>query len=327
MKLVFWITNGLWWVTSKLPFWALFLLSDFLYILVAKIVRYRHKVVHKNLIESFPEKDADEIRRIEKRFYRWFCDYLVETIKLKTISPDDMRRHMVFKGLDALKPEFEAGRSVCLYMGHYCNWEWISSISLWLPETVQVAEIYHPLENKVNDRLFVDVRERFNTVCIPMNDTLRQIVRISETKPMIIGFISDQKPHWHNIHHWTDFLNHDTPVLNGTERIARRRNQVVAYLDVTCVKRGYYEAEIRVITTDPKSLPENEITDIYFRELEKTIRRQPEYWLWSHDRWKRTRQEFNERFVEINGKIYEKKLIRKHQAEDGSSSSASYTAG
>ncbi len=326
MKLLYWIANGLWHLVSWLPFRALWVLSDCMYVFVAKVVRYRHKVIHKNLTESFPEKDADEINRIEKRFYHWFCDYLMETIKLRTIPPDEMRKHMVFKGLDIVEKAFEEGRSVCLYMGHYCNWEWVSSISLSLSDKGQVSEIYHPLENKVMDRLFVEVRERFNTVCIPMTDTIRQIIKINEKKPMLIGFISDQKPNWRNIHHWTDFLNHDTPVLTGTERIARRRNQVVAYLDVRFVKRGYYECEIRLITEDPKSLPENEITDIYFRELEKTIRRQPEFWLWSHDRWKRTRQEFNERFVEINGKNYEKKLLMKHREEAGLSSSSSYTA-
>jgi KDO2-lipid IV(A) lauroyltransferase len=140
-----------------------------------------------------------------------------------------------------------------------------------------------------------------------MNDTLRKIIEYRKVgQPVVIGYISDQVPFWTNIHHWVNFLNHDTPVLTGAERIARKVDHAVFFLDVRRIRRGYYEAEFKLITCTPKKMDEFEITDIYFKMLEESIRRAPEFWLWSHNRWKRTREEFNERFDVVNGKVIPK---------------------
>jgi KDO2-lipid IV(A) lauroyltransferase len=140
-----------------------------------------------------------------------------------------------------------------------------------------------------------------------MQDTLREILNYrKENQPVVIGYISDQVPFWTNIHHWVDFLHHDTPVLTGTERIARKVNHAVFFLDVHRVRRGYYEAEFKLMTREPRKMDDFEITDIYFKLLEESIRRAPEFWLWSHNRWKRTREEFNERFEVVNGKVIPK---------------------
>ena len=169
------------------------------------------------------------------------------------------------------------------------------------------GQIYHPLENKDFDRLFLRSRERMGAVCIPMADTLRKILEYRQAgRPVVIGYISDQVPFWTNIHHWVDFLHHDTPVLTGTERIVRKFNHAVFFVDVRRVRRGYYEGEFKLMTSEPQKMAEFEITDIYFRMLEESIRRAPEFWLWSHNRWKRTREEFNERFDVINGKVIPK---------------------
>jgi KDO2-lipid IV(A) lauroyltransferase len=307
MKLLYYIIYPLWYLLSLLPLGVLYILSDALFHLLYHLLRYRRRIVHKNLVESFPEKSEAEIRQVERGFYHFFCDYIVESLKMMTISPEEMKRRMVFKGIEQFDEVVEAGGSCALYLGHYCNWEWVSSVPLWVTPKAKCGQIYHPIENPEFDRLFLKQRGRMGAVSIPMNDTLREILRYrSEHQPVIIGYISDQVPHWRNIHHWCDFLHHDTPVLTGTERIVRKVNHAVFYLEMTRVRRGYYEGEIKLITREPQSLPEYEITTRYFQMLEASIRRRPEFWLWSHNRWKRGRAEFNEKFEVINGKVIPK---------------------
>lgn len=306
-KILYYIGYALWYSLSLLPLRVLYVLSDLLYVLVSRIVRYRHRVIWNNLKVSFPEKTDQEIRRIEHDFYHYFCDYLVETIKMMTISERQLRQRMTFTGMEELNRVLSSGQSCAVYLGHVGNWEWITSLPFWVSSDVQCAQIYHPLENAASDKLFLKVRERLGARCIAMNDTLREVVRYRrEGRTICVGYISDQKPHWVNIHHWVDFLNHDTPVLTGTERIARSTGHAVFYADVTRKRRGYYNCDMQLITTDPKSTNEWELTDRYFSALEQTIRRNPAIWLWSHDRWKRTREEFNRRFEVKDGKVIRK---------------------
>ena len=148
------------------------------------------------------------------------------------------------------------------------------------------------------------MRQRFGAKCIAMNKTLREMVRYrKEGQPVVIGYISDQVPMWQNIHHWCNFLHHDTPVLTGTERIARSMNHAVFYMEVSRVKRGYYEVEFKLVTREPDKMPEYAVTDRYFQLLEDTIRKRPELWLWSHNRWKRTREKFNRFYETVDGKV------------------------
>lgn len=313
MKILYYIIYPIMYTLSLLPLSVHYFFSDLLYPLIFHLLRYRRKVVHKNLTESFPEKSRQEIREIEHRFYHFFCDYLVESIKLLTISKEEIRRRMVFKGTELLEQAIDNGQSCAVYLGHYCNWEWVTSLPLWITPKAKCGQIYHPLENAEFDKLFLKLRQRLGAVCIPMNDTLREIIRYrNEQQPIVIGYISDQVPHWRNIHHWCDFLNHDTPVLTGTERIVRKVNHAVFYFDVRCVKRGYYEVVTKPITNEPKSFPEFEITTCYFKMLEETIRREPAFWLWSHNRWKRSREEFDEKFTVVNGKVIPKESLNKH---------------
>ena len=174
-KILYGIAYGFWFVLSLLPFRILFLLSDCLYFLVSKVVKYRHKVIWKNLKESFPDKTEAELRTIEKGFYHWFCDYIVETIKLMTMSPSTLRKRMKFTGMEKFNEVLDNGGSCAVYLGHYCNWEWITSLPYWLPEHVQCCELYHPLENEPMDHLFKKVRERQNALCIPMQEAQQQV--------------------------------------------------------------------------------------------------------------------------------------------------------
>ena len=307
MKLLYYIVFAVWYVFSLLPLRILYVLSDLLFWLLYAVVGYRKAVIRKNLKESFPEKSEEELRKVERGFYRFFCDYLVETIKMMTISKENIRRRLTFKGTELVDEIVESGQSCAVYLGHLGNWEWVTSLPLWVTPKAQCGQIYHPLENKEFDRLFLYSRQRLGAKCIAMQDTLREILNYrKENQPVVIGYISDQVPFWTNIHHWVDFLHHDTPVLTGTERIARKVNHAVFFLDVHRVHRGYYEAEFKLITREPQKMDEFEITDIYFKLLEESIRRAPEFWLWSHNRWKRTREEFNERFDVVNGKVIPK---------------------
>ena len=304
MKLLYYLTYAVLWLFSLLPMWVHYLISDGIYLVVYHLVGYRKKLVRKNLADSFPGKSEAELRRIEKGFYSWFCDYLVETVKLLTISEKELKRRMVFKGTELVDEIVAGGQSGAVYLGHYCNWEWITSLPLWVTPKAQCGQIYHVLENSEFDRLFLNLRQRMGAVCIPMAETLRRLAEYRQKKqPVVIGYISDQVPFWNNIHHWLDFLNHDTPVLTGTERLARSAGHAVLYLDVQCKKRGYYEAEFKLITRDPKTMADYAITDAYFHLLEASIQRAPEYYLWTHNRWKRTHEEFNLRYDAETGRV------------------------
>ena len=307
MKLLYYIVFAVWYVFSLLPLRIHYVLSDLLFWLLYGVVGYRKAVIRKNLRESFPEKSEEELRKIARGYYHFFCDYIVETIKMMTISKENIRRRLTFKGTELVDEIVESGQSCAVYLGHLCNWEWVTSLPLWVTPKAQCGQIYHPLANKEFDRLFLYSRQRFGATCIAMQDTLREIVNYrSKNQPVVIGYISDQVPFWTNIHHWVDFLHHDTPVLTGTERIAKKVNHAVFFLDVHRVRRGYYEAEFKLMTREPQKMDDFEITDIYFKLLEESIRRAPEFWLWSHNRWKRTREEFNERFEVVNGKVIPK---------------------
>ena len=310
MKIVYYLLLGVCYTISLLPLRIHYFFADVLYYMIYYIVRYRIHVVRKNLAASFPEKSSKELRHIEKEFYQWFCDYLVESIKLLTIKEDNLRKRMVFKGFGLINETIEKGQSCAVYLGHYGNWEWVTSLPLWVTPKAQCGQIYHPLENKIFDQLFMKLRQRIGAVCIPMAETLRRIYDYKKiNQPVVIGYISDQVPSWLNIHHWCNFLNQDTPVLTGTERIARKVNHAVFYLDVQRIRRGYYEAEFKLIAHEPQQMKEFELTNIYFKMLEESIQRAPAYWLWSHNRWKRTREEFDREFEVINGKVYHKKQL------------------
>lgn len=296
---------------SLLPLRVLYGFSDVLAYLAYYVVRYRRGVVRKNLTTSFPEKSQKEIIAIEKRFYRWFTDYFFEAIKLLSISEEELNRRFTITNSNEIEACFEQGQNVAAILGHYCNWEWLSCVGKDLPANRMCGLIYHPLYNKAFDDLFLRIRSHeANGKPIPKQDILRQLVTNKQNGTMsIFGYISDQVPKWENIHCWLPFLNHDTPVFTGGEKIMRRMNDAVYYAELTRPRRGYYSLTYRLITKQPNDLPEFEVTRCFFRMLEETIRREPSYYLWSHNRWKRTHEEFNRRFEIVNGKVVPKKEV------------------
>ena len=278
-KVVYYLVYVIWYLLSLLPFWVHYLFSDFVYLIVYRLIGYRVKVVWNNLTTSFPEKSEAEILQIERKFYHSLCDYFVEAVKMMTMSERQMRRRMVFKNTEALNLCIAEKQSIALYLGHTFNWEWITSLPLWLTKKAHCGQLYHALENEAFDTLFLHIRERWGSECIPLVDVLRKTIEYKQKQQTtIIGYLADQVPHWNNIHQWCWFLNHDTPVMTGTERIAIKNRQAIFFLEMSRPKRGYYVAEFKLVTRTPEHLKEFEATDIYHQMLERSIRRQPELW-------------------------------------------------
>lgn len=274
-------------ILSHIPFCVMYFISDCLFYFVYYIFRYRRRIVRKNLKESFIKKSEKEIITIERQFYHFFVDMILESAKLASISKNEIKRRMTFKNLDEVNAVLREGKSVSLYLGHYANWEWCSSIPLHLEGDVTSAQIYHKLSNKNMDRLMLHIRERMGAVCVDMRKTARYATDlVAERKVSIIGFIADQSPRKKDSRHFLHFLNHNTPVLTGTEKITKHYGFEAFFLNVKRLKRGYYEAEFIRLHENPKLLPDFELTSIYFQMLEKCIMAQPELYLWSHNRFR-----------------------------------------
>jgi len=287
---------SLFWLISLLPLRVLYLLSDLVCPIVYYVARYRRKVVWKNLKESFPDKSERELRQIERKFYRTFCDFFVEDIKLFSISKKQMMKRMTFSGLEWVKEEYENGTQLLfIYLGHFGNWEWIASLQYWLPE-VHCSQIYHKLYNKTSNRIFLEIREQYGGECINMKDAYRRLLQLNRSGvKTLCGFISDQQPKWEAIHHFTPFLNHDTAVFIGTEHIAKRLGAKIVYGRMTRPRRGYYHCELCKMVDDLQAVPDYEATDLYMRMLEADIVKTPHLWLWTHKRWSRTKEEWMRR--------------------------------
>lgn len=299
------IVHAFFYALSLLPFWVLYRLSDCGFVLMYYIVRYRRGVVRRNLRTSFPDYSDSQIRSAERGFYRWFCDYFIEAVKLLSISDRQLRRRFQIEGIDEVERRFAQGRDCAAILGHYCNWEWLSCVGIALPQDRVMGLIYHPLRSPVFDRLFRDLRSSQPTsMCVPKAEILRRLVTLrKEGRRSLFGYIADQGPKWQNIHLWLDFLGHETPVFTGAERIMRRMDNAVFYVSMTRPRRGYYTCRFRLLSEHPAEEEEFAVTRRFFEWLEDDIRREPRYYLWSHNRWKRTREEFDRLFTTINGKI------------------------
>lgn len=279
-------------IHALLPMRLLYVLSDILYLIIYWVIRYRVPVVRKNLKSSFPDKSEEELKQLEKAFYHHFADYIVETLKLAHISLQELQKRAYVQNPELIDKLMDNGHPCCLFlMGHYGNWEWYSGSNSRFKDA-RLYQIYRPLNNKAVDKIFIHLRTKFGSSGIPKNDTGREVVRLVRNKIRSgVVFLADQTPSPSNLHYWTNFLNQDTSVLTGAERLARKLNTPVAFLDVQMVKRGYYTLEIQLIAENPKETPENWITEEYARRLEKSILRKPEGWLWTHKRWKYKRSD------------------------------------
>ncbi len=286
---IYYITLPFIYLLSLLPFPILYLLSDFFYFVLFRLVGYRKQLVLQNLRNSFPERSEAELRLICKKFYKHLCDLFLETFKTLTISKSTMLKHCYFDpGAKVLLNGLAAeGKSVILVMGHQGNWEWAGN-TFSAEIHSQLYVIYHPLANKYLDGLMYKMRTRFKTRLIAMRDTFKEMVA-KRSEVNTTAFIADQTPSPSNAH-WMTFLNQDTPVFLGTERIARKLNYPIVYAFVKKIKRGRYEIHAEMLVDNPAATSDGEITELHTRRLEKDIIAQPETWLWSHRRWKHKRQ-------------------------------------
>lgn len=290
-KLIYYLVYAGMWLLSSLPFRVLYFLSDVNYLLMYYVARYRRKVVRDNLNRSFPEKSKDEIKRIEKRFYRYLSDYLMEDLKLLHMSVGDLRRRMTYKNTEQYLDFIARYGGIVLMIPHYANYEWIIGMGAVMEPGDIPIQVYKPLKDPYLDRLFKRIRSRFGGYNVPKHSTAREIVRLKrDGKKLAVGLITDQWP-GSDDKYWTCFLGRETAFMTGAERIAKMMDFPVFYCELIKTRRGYCEVEFKLMTEKPKEAADGEITEAFARCLEQTIRREPAYWLWSHKRWKASQAE------------------------------------
>jgi KDO2-lipid IV(A) lauroyltransferase len=270
---------------SLLPMKVLYRISDVLFFFVFHVFLYRRTVVKRNMYMSFPHYSNAKIREIEYGFYRHFCDLLVENIKSSNISPQELSERVTLNNFEVLEKLHQSGKSFAGIIGHLGNWEW-TILRISQMANFPVSAMYQPSSSKRFDRWMKKNRARFGANLISTQE-LRSLLHSIDKQPIGIGFLADQGPV--NVQNalWMYFMKQVTPVYKGVEKIARNKHLAVLYLHVKKTDRGYYSIDFELITDQPDSLPENEITFTHTKMLESNILEQPEIWLWSHRRWKR----------------------------------------
>lgn len=271
-------------IVSLFPFWLIYILSDILFVLLYYVFGYRKWVVSENLFLTFPEKTRAERKNITKKFYKHLADVIMETIKMKAINADEVRKRIRLNNPQEVYQYLDNKQSVIGMTGHYGNWELgIHSLSLMIDNPVLI--IYKPLTNKGFERIFNKMRSRFGAQMVPMRQTLRQILAHKDT-PHMSMFLSDQTPTPAESNYFTTFLGQETLVFQGVEKIAKSTNFPVVYCHINRLKRGYYECTFTTLCMEPKNAEAHYITTKHVQFLENIIKQRPELWLWSHRRWK-----------------------------------------
>lgn len=276
-----------------LPLRVLFLISDlFIFPLVYCVFKYRRKVVRENMASSFPSTTTKELRLLERRFYRHFCDSFMEMIRVLSMPDDEGRRRMKCINTEVFTRSGPQGEGSLVVLGHYGNWEYQVFLQLYMPEgwSQEPISVYRPLKNEAFDYLYQRIRTHFGGKIVTKDGTYRKIIQLRRDNiPGVFGMVSDQSPSPKNINYWTTFLNHDTAIYSGPDRMARQTGYAVVYADVRKLSRGHYQTEYSILSDDPKSEAPDAITERYARAMEQTILRDPAFWLWTHRRWKHKR--------------------------------------
>ncbi len=278
------------WLFALLPLRVLYLFSDFFYLLIYYIFQYRKKVVYENLRHAFPEKGEAEITKIAKSFYRHFCDLILETLKIIHFSKAQIDSRFHYKNVEIFDKLFDEGKSVVLISGHYGNWEW----TLTLPTKVRHKSmpVYKPLADERFDKLINTIRGKFitNGGLIPMSSAFKKVIEAETNhEKIVMYFLGDQTAPKHS-KIWISFMNRETPFYSGPEKIARKFDHTVVFMNIDKVKRGFYEVEFIPLFDNPTKTEELEITKKHVAMLEGFIRKRPELWLWSHRRWKHQKE-------------------------------------
>ena len=269
---------------SLSPFWLLYLISDLLFFLIYYVVKYRRKVVQENLLNAFPEKSLGERSFIEKEYFKYLADLIMETVKMFSISTKQLQKRMLPGNEVYLHDAFKRGKSVLGAVGHYGNWE-MAGLRMSMETDKRRLIVYKPLSNEVWDEAFKKMRSRLGATLVSMKMTMRKMVEFRKELTFSV-LVSDQTPVKSEIKYFTSFLNQPTAVFLGVERMAKMIDCVVVFCDTRRLKRGYYQCTLIPLFEDPKNTAEYEITDAHVKYLDKVIREAPQYWLWSHRRWK-----------------------------------------
>jgi Kdo2-lipid IVA lauroyltransferase/acyltransferase len=288
-SLGYYLLFGFTWLVSVIPFWLLYRISDLLNFIIYYIVQYRKKVVYKNLGLCFPEKEAGELQKIAKSFYQHFSDFLLESVKCLSIPKKRHEKRFRFVNMELIHELEAEKKDFALVSAHYNNWEWM----IFFPAVMvhKFLAIYRPLQNKTVDRLSRRIRGRYNPVLVPMERVFKEALRFrSENCLFSIWFLADQRPP-RSSRFWTIFLNQEVAFFEGVEKISRKLGLTVVFLDIQKPKRGHYEARFTKLFDNASETSENEVLLSCIREMEKEIKTRPEYWLWSHNRFKHTRPE------------------------------------
>jgi KDO2-lipid IV(A) lauroyltransferase len=277
-------------IISKLPFWVIYGISDFMYLLVRYVVKYRKKVIFENLSHAFPDKNEHEIKEIANKFYRHFCDFSLETVKMHSMTEKQMDKRMKLTGVDPVNTYAERGQSVMILGFHYNNWEWQSSIQS--KSKHQLLIVYNPLRgNAAMERFISHSREKWGGKSVPVHKSVRAILEyVKKGEPAALWLAADQTPKASSPF-WTVFLNREAPFFTGPEKIAIKTNQPIVFLYLKKTGRGKYEAVPSILIKEPATLEPKDILLTYIRKMEEIINETPEYYLWSHRRWKHSRPE------------------------------------
>ena len=284
--IAFYLAYPFLYLIGKLPFGALYAFSDFLYLVLCKWIGYRRKVVFQNLRNAFPAKTEAEIEAIAEKFFRYLCDLILETIKKIEMTERQSQERCIYHLSPEVKKLIDEKKSLILLMGHQGNWEWAGN-AFSLTAGSQLYVVYKTLSNPGFENWMVKSRTMFGTRLIKMENTMRDMLG-NRNNPASYAFIADQTP-VPPAPLWLHFLHQDTAVFTGAEKLARKLNYPVLFVNIKRMRRGYYEIFTDVMTETPRETAENEITTEYFKRLEKEIERMPETWLWSHRRWKHRR--------------------------------------
>jgi len=273
---------------ATLPLSLLYAMSSTVWPVIYYIIRYRRKVTRQNLQRSFPEKSLKEIRHIERAVYRHMCDIMVETLKQAHISDAELERRITVNNTSLVEEMAKKGHPVFVLIGHYGNWEWSGEIIHRLAIPEKKTYIYEPVANETMDLIMQSLRHRFCDLLLPKKKAARAILSLKrEHQSYLVGFISDQRPKRNSLHHWTTFLNQDTPYMVGAEELGQHVDAICIYLHMEQPRRGYYNITFEEL--QPVEGEEFPYTVAYLRRLEEDIKTAPHLWLWTHRRWKHKR--------------------------------------
>ena len=283
--IVFAIAYPLIWVFSRLPMRILYLKSNIIYLFMFYVTGYRKKVVLENLKLSFPKKTEAELRIISKKFFKHFIDLIMESVKAFSISKKQLSKRYTYKNPELVNAYVKEGRNIALVGAHQANWEWSFGISMVLD--IDVYGAYTKLNNKYFEKWVRKSREKFGVIGYKTSDTVRGIQKnMNDNKQGAYILLSDQSPQPHKTFYWREFFNIKVPVHTGAEMLSKKFDLVVINYVTRKIKRGYYETEFQLITDTPKEFDDYQLTDKYTKLTEENIKVQPEFYLWSHRRFK-----------------------------------------